>query len=341
MSEITFSCPHCEQELEASEDMFGDTLECPACNGTIQVPVPEAAAPQSSAPASKAAAKPAEMMTNVKQGVVQRRVEFTGTGGALFGKFFVGMLLTGITLGIYLPWFIAGLYRYIYDNTTLKTQSGDLKFRFTGTGGALFATYLLGVILSIITLGLYVPWFMVRLTKYFSENSAGESADGSSYAVSFTGTGLSLFGTYVLGAILTFITLGIYMPWFMVSLTRFYVNNASITADGTRVGGFKFSGGGGKLFGTYLLGMILTSITFGIYGAWFACSLMKYFARGTEVAVNEDQYRLDFTGSGATYFGINFVGYLLTMLTMGIYGAWYMCNLLKFQLENTKVMDRA
>lgn len=41
MSDFKFNCPHCEQSLEAPEDMLGQTIECPACNGSIQLPEPQ------------------------------------------------------------------------------------------------------------------------------------------------------------------------------------------------------------------------------------------------------------------------------------------------------------
>jgi DNA-directed RNA polymerase subunit RPC12/RpoP len=41
MSDFEFNCPHCEQTLEAPEDMLGQTIECPACNGSIDLPAPE------------------------------------------------------------------------------------------------------------------------------------------------------------------------------------------------------------------------------------------------------------------------------------------------------------
>ena len=43
MPDFKFKCPHCEQSLEAPEDMLGETIECPACRGSIQLPTPEPA----------------------------------------------------------------------------------------------------------------------------------------------------------------------------------------------------------------------------------------------------------------------------------------------------------
>ena len=47
---------------------------------------------------------------------MEKRLNFQGTGGALFVKFLVGMLLTGITFGIYGSWFMCNLLKYIFEN---------------------------------------------------------------------------------------------------------------------------------------------------------------------------------------------------------------------------------
>ena len=38
MAEIKFDCEHCGQVLEAPEEMAGEALACPSCEGTITVP---------------------------------------------------------------------------------------------------------------------------------------------------------------------------------------------------------------------------------------------------------------------------------------------------------------
>lgn len=40
MSEFKFNCPHCKQHLEAPEELLGQTINCPSCNGAIQLPAP-------------------------------------------------------------------------------------------------------------------------------------------------------------------------------------------------------------------------------------------------------------------------------------------------------------
>ena len=41
MDDFSFNCPHCDQSLEAPEDMLGEMIECPSCGGSIQLPEPE------------------------------------------------------------------------------------------------------------------------------------------------------------------------------------------------------------------------------------------------------------------------------------------------------------
>lgn len=38
MADFKFNCPHCKQSLEAPEDMLGQQINCPACNGVITLP---------------------------------------------------------------------------------------------------------------------------------------------------------------------------------------------------------------------------------------------------------------------------------------------------------------
>lgn len=269
------------------------------------------------------------------------RFQFNGTGGGFFVKFLVGMLLTGITFGIYFPWFLVDLTKYVYENTKLKTEKGDVTLAFNGTGGQLFVTYLVGMLLTMITFGIYGAWFITNMAKFFANNTNGTTSDGKNFVLEFNGTGGGLFGKLIVGYLLTMITFGIYGPWFMCNLNKYMLENTTVTENGQKVGSFDFVGAGGDLFVTYLVGFLLTMITFGIYGAWFTVKLFSFFAGNTEVTINDHKYQGNFVGTGGDFFVLNLVGYLLTMITMGIYGAWYYCKLVRFQLENTNFDSRS
>ena len=38
MIEFDVGCPHCSQDLQATEEMLGQTIECPACQGQMTLP---------------------------------------------------------------------------------------------------------------------------------------------------------------------------------------------------------------------------------------------------------------------------------------------------------------
>lgn len=51
MAELKFSCPHCQQHIQADEGYAGLQIQCPSCRGSLIVPgTPAAPAPAASAP---------------------------------------------------------------------------------------------------------------------------------------------------------------------------------------------------------------------------------------------------------------------------------------------------
>lgn len=267
---------------------------------------------------------------------MERRFDFKGTGGSLFVKFLVGMILSAITFGIYFPWFMVSIIKYVYENTTYgKTAKGDLKFEFTGTGGRLFVIELVGVLLSIVTIGIYLPWFMVKLTRFMSDNSTAKAEDGTAYRLRFQGSGGSLFVIFIVGYLLSMITLGIYLPWFICKLNKYFAANTEIVSTDAGVGKLDFVGQGGDLFVTFLVGYLLTLVTLGIYGAWFAVKITAFNRTNLRAAIGGATFGGGFSGTGGQLFVKILVGYLLSIVTLGIYGAWFAVDLLKYYLNNT------
>jgi uncharacterized membrane protein YjgN (DUF898 family) len=262
-------------------------------------------------------------------------MEFRGTGGELFKEMIVAAILSTITFGIYLPWAFVRLQRYVFQNTTIKRPRGDIAVEFTGTGGELFKIGFLGYLLSAITLGIYLPWFLANLNKYFMENSRGRSADGE-YRLSSDMTGGELFKTVFVGYLLTMVTFGIYGPWFICKLQKLFLERTQIFQNNQVIGSADFVGQGGDFFVLALVNYLLTVVTLGIYGSWMQVNFLKFFLGNTELKIRGQTYRGEFTGTGGEQFVIMLVGYLLTMVTLGIYSFWFMAKLMKFQLENTR-----
>jgi uncharacterized membrane protein YjgN (DUF898 family) len=268
------------------------------------------------------------------------RGDFAGTGGELLGQLLVGYLLTLITFGIYAPWFMCKFTNFIAQRVTFgPTAKGTVQFRFEGQGGQLFVTFLVGYLLTMVTIGIYMPWFICKLTKFYLDNTTITTSDGSVYNPRFQGAGGDLFVTFLVGYLLTMVTFGIYAPWFMCKLNKWFAERTKLVSNGQETGSLDFTGEGGALLVTFIVGYLLTLVTFGIYMAWFQVKLLKFNADSTKITVNGQRFGLRFTGEGGELFVIILVGYLLSIVTLGIYMFWMMAKLIKWQLSNLVVFS--
>jgi uncharacterized membrane protein YjgN (DUF898 family) len=266
------------------------------------------------------------------------RASYSGTGEEMFGQLIVGFLLTAITLGIYSPWFLCRLYRYLYSKTTFgPTARGNVRFEFTGTGGDFFVTFLVGLLLTSITWGIYGFWFLNNMIRFFADNSVGVTDDGTRYQLKYQGTGGQLFRTLFVGGLLTVITIGIYAPWFICKLQKTITSQMQILENGQPAGNMDFVGTGGDLFAPYMIGGILINLTLGIYIPWFQVRMNQFMLGHTRWTIHGQVYRGEYTGTGGQLLGKLFLGGLLTLITAGIYYFWFLTNLIKYQTDNTVV----
>ncbi len=268
------------------------------------------------------------------------RPHFAGTGGGLFRELFVGYLLCVVTLGIYTPWFACRLQRYFCTTTTIgPTERGDLTLSFSGHGGALLVTWLVGFGLTIVTAGLYGPWFFARITRFFVDNTAAQAEDGTEYRLRFEASGSEIFGEVFVAYLLLLVTLGLYAPWLVCRLSKLIARTTHILENGEAVGHFDFVGTGGSFASEYIVGYLFTVFTLGIYGPWFMVRMIKFFSRNTHGIVRDRVYRGDFTGAGGELLVTYLLGMLLTVVTVGIYGFWFLAKLIRFQVNNLAIVD--
>jgi uncharacterized membrane protein YjgN (DUF898 family) len=196
-----------------------------------------------------------------------------------------------------------------------------------------------GYLLTLITIGIYMPWFICKLIKFFADNTSATAQDGTRYRLSFEGKGGELFVTILVGYLLTLITIGIYMPWFICKLNKVIYSRTNILENEQLVGNFDFEGKGGELFVTILVGYLLTLITIGIYMPWFQVKMFKFMAAATRVNYQGRTFGGEFHGTGGEFFVTFLVGYLLTAITIGIYMPWFIIKLWKFQFNNQEFKE--
>ncbi len=265
------------------------------------------------------------------------RLAYEGTGGELFGKLIVGLILTAITLYIYMPWFMCKMFDYFASKTVANTPAGPVRFHFKGTGGTLFGKFIGGLLLTIITAGIYMPWFIIGLVKWGCENTHAQTADGRIIQLRFKGTGGQFFVKYLVNALLMGITLYIYTPWALCDYRKWFLENTEIVEQGQVIGGFTFEGKGGTLFGKFIVGMLLTIITLGIYYFWFEVNLKKFNYENTKIQLRGRTYAIAFNGTGGQNFVLQIVNSLLAQFTFGIYMFWGITNVIKWDCENTVI----
>src|SRR5690606_40710422 len=124
----------------------------------------------------------------------------------------------------------------------------------------LFVTFLVGLILTVITLYIYTPWFICKLNKAIYSRTAIHENEQRVGNFDFEGTGGELFVTFLVGALLTVITLYIYLPWFQVKIMSFIAENTRVHYQGRGFGG-QFHGTGGAFSVTLLARLLLTVTT--------------------------------------------------------------------------------
>ena len=138
----------------------------------------------------------------------------------------------------------------------VESGADERKFRFTGTGGEYFRIWVVNLLLTIVTLGVYSAWAKVRRLQYFYRNTR---VDGSTFeyhgtpkailkgrilAVSLVlayklAAGISPIAALAIAAVLVAIT-----PWLLARSFRFKLVNSSyrglrLRFAGTAKGAYK------------------------------------------------------------------------------------------------------
>jgi uncharacterized membrane protein YjgN (DUF898 family) len=142
------------------------------------------------------------------------------------------------------------------------------QIRFTGTGGEYFGVWIVNLLLTIVTLGIYSAWAKVRRLQYFYRHTelAGSTFDfhGSPKSI-LIGRILALAMLFAYNysvrtrsamTIVVVIGIAIAMPWLLRNSFRFRLYNTSWR--GTR---FRFRGNLARAYRVFLLYGFLTLIT--------------------------------------------------------------------------------
>ncbi len=242
-------------------------------------------------------------------------------------------------------------YYYLIRYTTENIEYNGEKLVPSYTILEFIGMFFLGTFLSIITLGIYLPWFIRKLYAFFID---GTSYKGTRFR--FDGDGLTLFGIFTLLLVvpmiaISFIAVVLYGEGNVESAVMLNVYQLVVLAPlyallfkwkvNGRYNGYRIGLKVGllQLVGYIFVQLLLAIVTIGVYLPLTYLNLYKYVLAHTE-CVNEqgDKVALDYDIERGADFLFIWGQLLLTIVTVGLYLPWayakVMCRILpKTSLE--------
>lgn len=189
-----------------------------------------------------------------------------------------------------------------FINPSQMNGTPEYKFlSFHGNGMDLFKINIVNLLLSLVTLGLYYPWAKATRLKYVYSHTEFKKS-----RFSFLGTGKEMFKGFI----------KVYIGIVILYGALIY---AQTTGDQTLI----FS-----TLGVFYLVLILL-IPFAIHGA------LKYrMSRSSWRSI-----RFGYRGKAMEFFKKYIGGFLLTLVTLGIYGSWFTIDIYRYMYGNMRFGD--
>ncbi|MBU0499644.1 MAG: DUF898 domain-containing protein [Gammaproteobacteria bacterium] len=195
-------------------------------------------------------------------------------------------------------------------------QPREHNFRFTGEGGEYFRIWILNLLLTIITLGIYGPWAKVRNKGYLYGNSFLDEVSFRYLAkplMLLKGRliALGLFGAVlvvqrfdpIIGSTLLFLLM-LAMPWAINRSLAFNARNSAY-----RNVRFDFRGGTGEAYAVFLLWPFLGSLTFGLLWPYAIYKQQQYRVANSRFGTTP----FEFGNEALSYYKILGLGLLLAI----------------------------
>lgn len=226
--------------------------------------------------------------------------------------------------------------------------SATRRFRFHGSGGALFVLYALMIGLSMVTVSLYSLWGRTNIRRYIARET---ELDGERF--DYHGTGLELLVGWIkaMAIVLTFlITIGIItvsmndtkaqivsgilvysgllvgMPLAMVGAWRYRFSRTSYR--GLR---FSFRGKPVDFLKLFVRGGLLTFLTLFLYTPIWQNNIRRFLCENTWYG----NAKFSYDGNGAALFGRWAVCWLLAIPTLGLSLVWFWVERFRFYWNHT------
>ena len=183
------------------------------------------------------------------------------TGGGAKVKMVAGILVYGL-IALFVPMAMVGAWRYRLSRTSWR----GIRFSFRGKTEDFLRLFLTGSFLTVITLGLYYPFFATQRHGFMVSHSYFGSRK-----FDFDGNGRDLLKPFLLALLLTLPTLGMYWYWFLAKKQRYFWERTSFGPVR-----FQSTVTGGKLLSLHSSNMLVLFLTLGLAYPWVLVRKRKF-----------------------------------------------------------------
>jgi len=339
-------CPQCGVMVSLYRASLDKLRRGPGASGASGASIPSIPAGTAVEPAARETAPPAPSAP-AADGAGVRRPRFRGSALGLFGIQAVNALLTLLTLGVFYFWGKTRVRRYVLGETEFEED----RFAYHGTGRELLVGFAKGVAVFFIPISvlailpevyqapgevrsslrsllwlvglLLVPVAMVGARRYRLSRMSWRGI-----RFSFRGGIPQFVGIFVVGTILTSLTLGLYYPVFGTQRQAFMVSHAYF---GSRK--FDFDGRGRDLIKPFIVMLVLFLPTLGLSWFWFTARRQRYFTEHTRFGAV--RFRCTVTGGPLAWLTLSNVAAIV--LSVGFLWPWTVVRSLQFTLRNTSL----
>ena len=216
------------------------------------------------------------------------------------------------------------------DDVTDKTGTPDgllgnrIALRFHGQGAEYFGIWIVNLLLSILTLGIYSAWAKVRRLKYFhgATELDGARCDYHADPVQILKgrlIGLGLFTLYnvawdfsLIGGVLMLVLMTVMLPLLLRSSFRFHARSSSYR--GLRFG---FEGGLARAYQVFLLGPVLALLTLGLAAPWAYRQIKAYQHGASRFGASRFSFEAPLSGYWRV-FGVVLLALIATPMLMAV-----------------------
>ncbi len=211
-----------------------------------------------------------------------------------------GSVLSAVTIGIYVPWFVKKVNTYFIENTRLGART----FTFNGEPKQIIWKYIGFVILMAGVTGL--------VTRILGPDSVQEPM-----------TGAERMFSNIVSSIVSVPLVYLFLKWTLqISYHELKLQQQFETRGSMWI---------------LLRNMVLTNITFGLFGPFAQFSWYAYFAERVSFQSDKESYHFRISGEKADVYKLILREFLLTIITLGIYGAWAFCHVVEAVLDHTEI----